>query len=170
MQRNVVSLRVVFSDQDGVHACVPAEQQVGGSVAHHKRRRKIDLRKLLLRLQGHPDIGLAARIVLGQSGTAVDFVDTASVCSDRLEHPAVNFIQRLPGHEALADSPLVRDDQDATEHRVAFGQRVQGSGQEFEFVPAFDVVAGPEPVDNPVAVQEKRVVCAVTELCHRTCF
>ena len=23
---------------------------------------------------------------------------------------------------------------------------------------------------NPVAVQEKRVVCAVTKLCHRTCF
>ena len=41
----------------------------------------------------------------------------------------MNFIQRLPGHEALADSPLVRDDQDAAEHRVAFGQRVQGSGQ-----------------------------------------
>ena len=82
----------------------------------------------------------------------------------------MNFIQRLPGHEALADSPLVRDDQDAAEHRVAFGQRVQGSGQKFEFVPAFDVVAGPEPVDNPVAVQEMRVVCAVTKLCHRTCF
>ena len=88
-----------WAHEHSPHARPPAELHVLKSIAYHDGPRKIDLWKVILRLQCHANTRLAQRrVVTFQVGREIDAINPAATCGiDLCHHPGMNAIEIVGG-------------------------------------------------------------------------
>ena len=148
-------MRFVAFEKDGSHAEVTAEFDVGEGIAYDEAGGRFDRRELGFCLFEEAGQRFAAVALAPVMRAEVKAVDVSAGDRQLSLELAVYGVHVRRGVEAEGDAALIGDDEDPESGLIETGDGLRHAGQEFELLPAGDVLAfGHFVVDDAVAIEK----------------